>query len=70
MKDDDDEIVLGEPDKLDFLKRDKKPYVCPVCKGNGLVPCGFYNQTSGYWGTTSTAPEVCRSCSGTGIVWG
>ena len=42
---------------------------CPVCGGNGLVPCGFYNQTSGHWGTTSITPETCRSCNGTGVVF-
>lgn len=43
---------------------------CPVCNGSGLVPNGFYMQTSGSWSTNSTAPETCRSCGGTGIVWG
>lgn len=45
------------------------PSRCPVCGGNGIVPNGFYNQTSGHWSSTSTEPEKCRSCNGTGIVW-
>jgi len=46
------------------------PHRCPVCNGNGLVPNGFYMQTSGHWSTSSITPETCRSCGGTGIVWG
>jgi len=45
------------------------PHRCPICNGNGLVPNGFYNQTSGMWCTTDTAPECCKSCNGKGIVW-
>jgi len=45
------------------------PFVCPVCRGNGLVPNGFYDQVGGQWSTTSITPEICRSCDGTGIVW-
>jgi DnaJ-class molecular chaperone len=41
---------------------------CPVCGGNGLVPNGFYNQTSGQWLFSSTAPETCRTCNGSGVV--
>lgn len=48
----------------------RAPHRCPVCNGNGLVPNGFYLQTSGYWSSTSTIPETCRSCNGTGIIWG
>lgn len=49
----------------------KQPFRCPVCGGNGLVPDGFYDTTTGQW----TAPTYvlyvkCRSCNGTGIVWG
>ena len=46
------------------------PFVCPVCGGNGLVANGFYNQVGGEWSSTSLTPEQCRSCQGTGIVWG
>ena len=46
-----------------------KPYKCPVCCGNGLVPNGFYNQTNGTWTTTYIAPEKCRSCDGLGVIW-
>ena len=46
------------------------PHRCPVCNGNGLVPNGFYMQTSGHWSTSSITPETCRSCGGTGVVWG
>ena len=44
-------------------------HCCPVCNGNGLVPNGFYTQTSGDWPISSVTPETCRSCSGTGILW-
>jgi len=47
----------------------KIPFKCPVCGGTGLVPHGFYNQTSGNWSTTDITPERCRSCE-FGIVWG
>ena len=47
----------------------EEPYRCPVCGGNGLVPNGFYCQTSGDWPTTSISPEVCRSCNGTGVIF-
>ena len=58
------ELLEQQPDK------DSTPFACPVCNGNGLVPNGFYIQTSGHWGTTDITPEKCRSCNGTGVVWG
>lgn len=47
------------------------PYKCPVCGGTGKVPCGFYepympNDTI----VKNPFGEICRSCGGTGIVWG
>lgn len=41
---------------------------CPVCSGNGLVPCGFYAQTSGMWSTGGGHSEECRSCKGKGWI--
>lgn len=55
--------TMTDPDKLSI------PFRCPVCNGNGLVPPGFYGQTSGNWIWSPTIPETCRSCNGTGIVW-
>jgi len=48
----------------------KKPYRCPVCGGKGVVENGFYTtaQENG-WTTTSSIPETCKSCGGTGIIW-
>ncbi len=51
-----------------YLNKELNPYVCPVCGGNGLVPNGFYLQTTGQWTTSSTAPETCRSCNGQGYI--
>lgn len=47
-----------------------KPYKCPVCNGKGIVPTGFYNSLSGYYISSTTVSEKCRSCNGTGIIWG
>ena len=40
---------------------------CPVCGGKGMVGVGFYSQINS---TANTCEETCRSCGGTGIVWG
>jgi DnaJ-class molecular chaperone len=42
-------------------------YKCPVCKGRGVVPQGFYNFSRGGT-TTEIPPETCKSCSGKGVV--
>lgn len=39
--------------------------VCPVCNGRGLVPNGFYDTS---YSSSSTAPEICRSCQGKGYL--
>lgn len=47
-----------------------QPYKCPICNGTGTVPNGFYNQNlDGWYTSTTTRDETCRSCNGTGIVW-
>ncbi len=50
----------------------RTPHRCPVCAGNGLVANGFYTQGNmgGSWSAAGSGPETCRSCNGTGVVWG
>lgn len=48
-----------------------KPYKCPICEGRGIVPGGFYNTTvSGGYSVSTNTTEQCRSCMGSGIMWG
>jgi hypothetical protein len=47
---------------------DRIPHKCPVCEGKGSVPVGFYAPNEALT-LSSEQPEVCRSCSGHGIVW-
>ena len=61
--------TLGRANELN-IKTPPTPHRCPVCGGSGVVPNGFYRQSNGEWVSSSTAPEICRSCNGTGIVWG
>lgn len=63
------EETTSQPLLISNASKSPLPHRCPVCNGNGLVPNGFYMQTSGDWSTSSITPETCRSCSGTGIVW-
>ena len=62
------DLLAQNPNWEIEFHQNKQPYKCPVCGGSGLVPNGYYNQTSGVWSTTSTTPETCKSCNGTGIV--
>lgn len=38
---------------------------CPVCHGQQLLPGNFYDD-----GCVGTPTVNCRSCNGTGVVWG
>jgi hypothetical protein len=43
---------------------------CPICKGCGLVPGGFYTSLQGHidqW-TSGNSSEICRACNGCGII--
>jgi len=40
---------------------------CPVCEGRGNVPVGFYNPY-GLGTVSSTTPEECKTCHGSGII--
>jgi hypothetical protein len=43
--------------------------LCPVCRGRGRVPPGFYSAIGvDFWTTSTLDPEPCRSCSGEGYV--
>lgn len=44
------------------------PHKCPICRGNGIVPKGFYTATGDSWVSDGIA-ESCRACTGTGIIW-
>ena len=46
------------------------PYRCPVCGGKGFVPSGFYSVFLDNSTACPTLTEKCRSCNGSGIVWG
>ena len=48
---------------------ERQPYCCPICGGKGLVPSGFYLGVGPTVGVTSTSPDQCRSCMGSGIIW-
>lgn len=55
-----------------FSELKKQPFQCPVCNGVGHVSAGFYLRDGNClgWTSSSTQPDTCRSCGGTGIVWG
>lgn len=46
----------------------RRPYLCPLCRGRGVVQRGFYITESYVIPSTSTEPEKCRSCDGRGYV--
>ena len=45
---------------------EKKPHKCPVCHGAGEVDELLYSNAA----TSACGKTTCRSCGGTGIVWG
>lgn len=44
------------------------PYRCPICMGIGTVLSSFYSFSFGI--SNTSVHETCRTCQGTGIVWG
>ncbi len=40
---------------------------CPVCDGRGNVSAGFYHAYPVNM-LTSTCPETCRTCGGSGVI--
>ena len=42
---------------------------CPICEGHGIVSPGFYLYPEGTsFCITSTTPEQCQTCLGTGKI--
>lgn len=63
-------ITVGSIDAGDIdISQKKKPHVCPVCDGKGFVPSGFYEPVE-MWASSSASNQQCRTCNGTGLVWG
>jgi DnaJ-class molecular chaperone len=54
---------------ISHVNHGSTPHVCPVCGGRGLVPNGFYN-IQGLYSSSSAIHEQCRTCKGTGVIWG
>lgn len=44
----------------------KRPYLCPVCNGACQVNRALYGETS----STSGNMTTCKSCNGSGVLWG
>lgn len=42
--------------------------ICPVCKGRGTVPPGFYLKNDFTSTVVTNNPEICRSCNGKGYI--
>ena len=68
LPDSTDGVVRHTCDRVPGVRPSTQPYVCVVCSGRGSVPANFYNDAS--LTSFSTARETCRSCSGTGVLWG
>ena len=67
------EAIFGQiPDEIEIRVKStidkwikyfgKKPHKCPVCDGKSKIQ--FTLPAGGYW------EDQCKSCQGTGIVWG
>ena len=49
----------------------KTPHRCPVCEGRQTVPEWFYMvQPGGYPTSSGVGTTPCRTCNGTGVLWG
>lgn len=43
---------------------------CPVCNGRQTVPAAFYTSQTNSGTCVSMGEIECRSCKGTGVIWG
>ena len=56
-----------------FFYKPEQVVICPVCKGKGILPNGFYNhlgftEDDSYSTVQLDEFEKCRSCYGRGII--
>jgi len=54
-------------EKYTYKEYQKRPFICPVCKGKGFVKSMFYEDKRLVDPNNKKVP--CRSCKGKGIVW-
>lgn len=53
-----------------LLPIETKPHKCPICVGNQTIVTGYYRPTGNVLHGNGYEEETCRTCNGTGIVWG
>jgi DnaJ-class molecular chaperone len=61
---------MSNLEEMGKSQQSAKPHACPVCGGRGKVPLGFYVSQNPQMTTGGTGTEMCKSCSGSGLVWG
>jgi len=63
-----EKLVLEPKDVIAEPEKSKRWIVCPKCNGSGVISSFAKTHTSNYWVNTSTVPQVCKNCGGTGKV--
>ena len=63
-----EKLVLEPKDIIAEPEKSKRWIVCPKCNGSGVISSFAKTHTSNYWVNTSTVPQVCKNCGGTGGV--
>lgn len=48
--------------------QERRPFRCPVCLGRQTVPAHLYAYVPTVGTNTNEVP--CRTCHGTGVIWG
>ncbi len=73
------EMLVEKSRELDTKRKDfniddikqctSSVFTCPVCKGRGKVPAGFYMAIGvDNYSVSDLTPEPCRSCNETGVI--
>lgn len=61
-------LTDGKFKHIEYVK--SKPHVCPICDGRGFVSASFYISTNNTSLTNNNDTVKCRTCLGSGLVWG